>query len=62
MPIHPELVDLIACPNDDHGALTEQTRDGRDVLVCGSCGAVFRVEGDMPVLLLDEALEGPSGP
>ena len=62
MPINPALTDLLACPNDEHGTLTEQTREGRDVLVCGSCGTVFRVEGDMPVLLLDEAVEGPSTP
>jgi uncharacterized protein YbaR (Trm112 family) len=62
MPLDPELLDLLACPSDDHAPLREETRDGAEVLVCTYCASVFRIEDGVPVLLLDEALPGPAGP
>jgi len=60
MALRPELAAVLACPNDDHGELHEQTRDGAPVLVCASCGLAFAIDGDIPVLLLDDALEAES--
>jgi uncharacterized protein YbaR (Trm112 family) len=59
--LDPQLLDLLACPSDDHAPLREETRDGKDVLVCSFCASVFRIEDNIPVLLLDEATPGPNG-
>jgi uncharacterized protein len=61
MPLDADLLDLLACPSDDHAPLREETRDGADVLVCTSCASTFRVDDGIPVLLLDEATPGPNG-
>ena len=56
MSLPPELAELLACPRDDHGPLREQTRHGVPVLVCASCGSAYPIDGDIPVLLVDETL------
>ncbi len=61
MPLDAELLELLACPSDDHAALREETRAGAEVLVCSYCASTFRVEDGIPVLLLDEAVPGPNG-
>lgn len=61
MAIAADLLDLLACPSDDHAPLREQTRDGVDVLVCTFCATSFPVTDGIPVLLLDEATPGPNG-
>lgn len=58
MPIDPDLLDLLACPSDDHAPL----RDDGDALVCTCCASRFPVTDGIPVLLLDEATPGPNGP
>jgi uncharacterized protein YbaR (Trm112 family) len=61
MTIDPELLELLACPSDDHAPLREEVRaDGSD-LVCTYCGSRFRIDDGIPVLLLDEATPGPNG-
>jgi uncharacterized protein len=57
MSIDHELLELLACPSDDHAPLRE---DG-DELVCSYCASRFRIEDGIPVLLLDEAIPGPNG-
>jgi uncharacterized protein YbaR (Trm112 family) len=61
MPLDADLLDLLACPSDDHAPLREETRDGAEVLVCTVCASTFRVDDGIPVLLLDEATPGPNG-
>jgi uncharacterized protein YbaR (Trm112 family) len=61
MAIDAELLDLLACPSDDHAALRAEVADGVDVLVCTSCGSSFPVRDGIPVLLIDEATPGPNG-
>jgi uncharacterized protein YbaR (Trm112 family) len=61
MALDPELLELLACPSDDHAPLREDTRDGADVLVCTHCASSFPIEDGIPVLLLDEATPGPNG-
>ncbi len=56
-----ELLELLACPSDDHAPLQEQMRDGAPVLVCTHCGTSFPIDDGIPVLLLDEATPGPNG-
>ena len=61
MPLDPGLLELLACPSDDHAPLQEETRDGASVLVCTHCASSFPIEDGIPVLLLDEATPGPNG-
>jgi uncharacterized protein YbaR (Trm112 family) len=61
MPLDPVLLELLACPSDDHAPLREETRDGADVLVCTFCASTYRIDDGIPVLLLDEATPGPNG-
>jgi uncharacterized protein len=61
MSVAAELLDLLACPSDDHAPLREQAADGASVLVCTFCGSRFPVRDGVPVLLLDEATPGPNG-
>ena len=61
MAIDPALLELLACPSDDHAPLREESRDGSDVLVCTSCKSSFPIEDGIPVLLVDDATPGPNG-
>jgi len=57
MPIAPELKEILACPKCK-GEL--EFRDAQNEIVCHHCKLVYRVEDDIPVMLVDEArpLEG----
>jgi len=57
MPIAPELKEILACPKCK-GEL--ELRDAQNEIVCHHCKLVYRVEDDIPVMLVDEArpLEG----
>jgi uncharacterized protein YbaR (Trm112 family) len=56
--LDPQLLEILACPSDDHAPLRAGTPDNpdADVLTCTSCGRQFPVEQGIPVLLLDEAV------
>ncbi len=55
--LDPQLLEILACPSDDHAPLTVGTPENpaADVLTCTSCGRRFPVVDGIPVLLLDEA-------
>jgi uncharacterized protein YbaR (Trm112 family) len=61
--LDPRLLEILACPSDDHAPLHvgTPTDPEADVLTCTSCGRQYRVEDGIPVLLLDEAVEPPAG-
>ena len=59
--IDPKLMELLACPSDDHAPLREDTRYGAPVLVCTFCATSYPVTDGIPVLLLDDATPGPHG-
>ena len=61
MPVDADLLELLACPSDDHAPLREERRDGADVLVCTFCASTFPISDGVPVLLLDDATPGPHG-
>ena len=61
MAIDAGLLDLLACPSDDHAPLREEQRNGMEVLVCTFCLSTFPIEDGIPVLLLDDATPGPNG-
>ncbi|GAA3095377.1 Trm112 family protein [Pseudonocardia yunnanensis] len=56
--LDPQLMDILACPSDDHAPLRAGTPSdpSADVLTCTSCGRGFPVVDGVPVLLLDEAI------
>jgi uncharacterized protein YbaR (Trm112 family) len=61
MAVDADLLELLACPSDDHAPLREETRAGAEVLVCTFCESSFPIDDGIPVLLLDEATPGPNG-
>jgi uncharacterized protein YbaR (Trm112 family) len=61
MALDSELLDILACPSDDHAPLREEIHDGDDVLVCTYCLTSYPIRDGIPVLLLDEATPGPNG-
>ncbi len=62
--LDPQLVDILACPSDDHAPLRPGTPEDADAdaLTCTSCGRQSPVRDGIPVLLLDEATPPTSGP
>jgi uncharacterized protein YbaR (Trm112 family) len=52
MPIAPELKEILACPKCK-GEL--EFREDRQEIVCKTCQLVYRIEDDIPVMLVDEA-------
>jgi len=61
MPLDPDLLELLACPSEDHAPLREEKHAGADVLLCTFCRSTFPIQDGIPVLLLDEATPGPHG-
>jgi uncharacterized protein len=61
MAIDAALLEMLACPSDDHAPLREETHDGAAVLVCTNCETSYPIQDGIPVLLLDEATPGPNG-
>jgi uncharacterized protein YbaR (Trm112 family) len=61
MALDSELLDILACPSDDHAPLQEEIRDGDDILVCTFCLTSYPIRDGIPVLLLDDATPGPNG-
>ena len=58
-PLDPDLLAILACPCDAHGAL--EYDEGASELACTVCDRVYRVEDGIPVLLLDEARHSGAG-
>jgi hypothetical protein len=61
VPIDTELLEILACPSDDHAPLREEIRDGAAMLVCTFCLTAYPIRDGIPVLLLDDATPGPNG-
>ena len=53
MPIDPELLEILACP--ECKTPVEVVKDGAG-LRCTKCRRVYPVQDDIPVMLLDEAV------
>lgn len=47
-----DLLDILACPKCKGDV---RLTDAQDALVCGSCRLVYRIEDDIPIMLIDEA-------
>jgi uncharacterized protein YbaR (Trm112 family) len=54
MTITKELLDILACPKCKGPLLLTEEKDG---LICRSCGLMYPVRNDIPVMLIDEAVK-----
>ena len=54
MAIDQELLDILACPKCKGDV---QLENGGSALVCQNCRLKYRIEDDIPVMLIDEAEE-----
>jgi hypothetical protein len=52
MAIHPELLEILACPQCKGGVRLTPTQDG---LVCDHCRLVYEIRDDIPIMLIEEA-------
>lgn len=52
MKLDPVLLDILVCP-DCKGSLT--VHEEAEELSCDSCGLIYPVRDDIPVMLVDEA-------
>jgi uncharacterized protein YbaR (Trm112 family) len=59
--LDPVLLEILACPSDHHGPLTEAEVDGQAALICPYCRSSFPIRDGIPVLLADDATPGPNG-
>ena len=53
MSLASELLEILVCPKCK-GALEHRTAP-REELVCHTCRLIYAVDGDIPVMLIDEA-------
>jgi len=60
--LDPVLLDVLACPAEHHAPLDLGAPGDPDApaLTCSQCGRTFPIRDGIPVLLLDEAIGGPS--
>jgi uncharacterized protein YbaR (Trm112 family) len=56
--LDPQLMDVLACPTEDHAPLRAGTATDpeADALTCTACGRSFPVIDGIPVLLIDQAI------
>ena len=51
-PIDKNLLDILACPKCKGELVME---DDQSALVCNTCRVKYRIEDDIPIMLIDEA-------
>ena len=54
MPIDTELLNILACPKCQGKLQLEQDGSG---LVCDNCRLKYRIEDEIPIMLIDEAID-----
>lgn len=52
MPIDKQLLDILACPKCKGSLVLEEDNSA---LICNACRLKYRIEDDIPVMLIDEA-------
>jgi uncharacterized protein YbaR (Trm112 family) len=52
MAIHPELLEILACPKCKGDIRLNAAQDG---LICERCRLVYEIRDDIPIMLIDEA-------
>lgn len=53
MPLAPQLLEILVCPKC-RGDLVYRTEPD-EALICHACRLVYRVEDDIPIMLIEEA-------
>ena len=56
MPLDPELLEILVCPKCK-GAI--KVNEDETKLICDSCRLAYRVEDEIPIMLIDEAEPWP---
>jgi uncharacterized protein YbaR (Trm112 family) len=59
MSLDPQLLEILACPAQDHAPLNYDT--DAQLLTCTSCGRQYPVRDGLPILLLDQAVGAGTG-
>ena len=54
MAISQELLEILACPKCKGGLELTPAQDG---LICRACKLLYRIEDDIPIMLIDEAVK-----
>ena len=54
--LDPKLLDILACPTCRNAVVPDE---GHTWLYCNSCHVRYRIEGDIPIMLPDEAEKVP---
>jgi uncharacterized protein YbaR (Trm112 family) len=52
MSIHPELLEILACPKCKGDIRLNASQDG---LICDRCRLVYEIRDGIPIMLIDEA-------
>jgi uncharacterized protein YbaR (Trm112 family) len=52
MAIDKELLDILACPKCKGDLIL---KDDESALICNNCKLKYRIEDDIPIMLIDEA-------
>ncbi|MCU0601708.1 MAG: Trm112 family protein [Desulfobacterales bacterium] len=58
MTIHPELLEILACPKCKGDLRLSDSQDG---LICDRCRLVYEIRDGIPIMLIDEAKPLPGG-
>ena len=53
MPIDKELLDILVCPQCKGELILENDESG---LICNACKLKYRIEDEIPIMLIDEAV------
>jgi hypothetical protein len=56
MPLSPQLLDVLACPKCKTPVKLTADEKG---LKCSACNRVYRIEDDIPVMIIEEATIEP---
>ena len=59
MPVDKQLMELLVCPKCK-GDL--RIKDDQSGLICEHCRLLYRIEDDIPVMLIDEAVDLDAAP
>ncbi|MBN2516756.1 MAG: Trm112 family protein [Deltaproteobacteria bacterium] len=49
-----ELLDILACPKCKGDIYLNESENG---LICDNCKLLYRIEDDIPIMLIDEAVK-----
>ncbi len=54
MSIDKKLLEILACPKCKGNLILTEKEDG---LICNTCKLLYQIKDDIPIMLIDEAIE-----